>query len=329
MCMLPRGAFVAGAAAVLAAPSMAGAQVDDERPPTVDTEHPIEVASGVFVLRDHRVWLVPNIGIVLGKDAALVIDTGLGPHNGERVLRLARQLAGKRKLYLTTTHFHPEHSYGAQSFKSQATIIANRAQRDELMQKGERYVRLFRQTQGRAVAAALKGTRIVMPDAVYDGPSEQLDLGDRKVDFHCWGLAHTRGDQVINLPVERILFAGDLVENPMFPIFPWFPPTDTELDPARWISILRGFQRFRPKLVVSGHGDPGTIDVSLQIASYMQIVGDRVSHLASLGKTAGEIIRDNKPEFVALHPEWLHPMLIDWQINYFVANPNWARARQG
>src|SRR5438552_2521920 len=59
---------------------------------------------------DH-VWAImgfPNIGIVVGTQATLVVDTGLGPRNGATVARVAARLSTGQKLYLTTTHFHPE-----------------------------------------------------------------------------------------------------------------------------------------------------------------------------------------------------------------------------
>src|SRR5262245_31230418 len=89
-------------------------------PPTVDASAPREIASDVFAIPDRRVPLVPNIGIIGGTDAVLVVDTGMGPANGARVLAAARRIAGGRKLILTLTHFHPEHGFGAQAFKGQA-----------------------------------------------------------------------------------------------------------------------------------------------------------------------------------------------------------------
>ncbi|MFD1050146.1 hypothetical protein ACFQ1S_33800, partial [Kibdelosporangium lantanae] len=50
------------------------------------TGDPVEVADGVHVILDNRTPLVPNVGIILGDDAALVVDTGLGPRNGAYVL---------------------------------------------------------------------------------------------------------------------------------------------------------------------------------------------------------------------------------------------------
>src|ERR1700730_1283996 len=233
--LLSRGAFApVGTLAILSAgPKRVAAQVADPRPPTVDTSDPQEVAEGVWVVGDQRIWRVPNIGIIIGKDAAMVVDCGLGPANGEKVLDLARRLAGPRRLMLTLTHFHPEHGYGAQVFRPEATILYNHAQRDELAEKGVRLVHLFRNTQSAAAAAARDGTDIVMPHVVYDGPRTEVDLGGRIVELHSVGTAHTRGDQIAFLPKERILSAGDLIEERMFPIFPWFPPADIDLDGTR------------------------------------------------------------------------------------------------
>ena len=125
-------------------------------PPTVSGA-PQEVAPGVYVVPDARVPLVPNIGIVLGEQKALVVDTGMGPANGERVLAAARALAGDRQIVLTVTHFHPEHGYGAQAFRDTA-IVYNRAQLEELRAKGDAYLAMFR-TFGDGVArfAARRG----------------------------------------------------------------------------------------------------------------------------------------------------------------------------
>jgi hypothetical protein len=68
-----------------------------DAPAPVVRGDPVEVSDGVFVIPDHRVPLVPNVGLVVGDTAALVIDTGLGPRNGARVLDQARRLAGARR----------------------------------------------------------------------------------------------------------------------------------------------------------------------------------------------------------------------------------------
>lgn len=314
-----RRQFIAAATATVMAAGLrleAGAQVTDPRPPTVDTSDPKEIADGVWLVRDHRIWLVPNIGIIVGRDAVLVIECGLGPANGEKVFALARRLAGAKKIYLTMTHFHPEHGYGAQVFKRGSTILYNRAQRDELEEKGTRYIDLFRQTQSKAVGVALEGTTIVMPNFTYDGPGAELDLGGRTVEFRSVGLAHTRGDQVVFLPKEKILFAGDLIEERMFPIFPYFPPADVELDGEHWADVLGGFKTFAPRLVVPGHGDPGDLAIALNLQAQMKRVKAQVSAARLAGKSADQIIAEYKPTIEAAYPTWEHPQMLDLQIRY-------------
>ena len=96
--------------------------------------------------------------------------------------------------------------------------------------------------------------RAVEPDETYDGDRTVLDLGGRTVELLNRGLAHTRGDQVVWLPDERILFTGDLVESRIFPIYPFFPPTmQRERQPLD--RGLRWLEELGPRQVVPGHGE--------------------------------------------------------------------------
>ena len=287
-------------------------------PPTVDTSAVGEIAADVFVIPDHRVPLVPNIGIIGGGDAVLVVDTGMGPANGTKVLEAARRIAGGRKIVLTLTHFHPEHGFGAQAFKGTARITYNRAQRDELAAKGAGYLGMFR-TFGPGVAAALEGTELAMPDDVYDGERTTIDLGGRSVELHSFGLAHTRGDQVAWLPAERILFTGDLAEERIFPIFPWFPPNDADLDGAHWASVLTELERWRPATVVPGHGDVGDSRILAAVRDYMVDLGNRVVARRKRGEAADAIVTELGPVVRAEHPDWSSPEWIDFAIRYYAS----------
>jgi glyoxylase-like metal-dependent hydrolase (beta-lactamase superfamily II) len=284
--------------------------------PNVDPSAMKEIASGVFVITDRRIPLVPNIGIIVGKDAALVVDTGMGPANGKKVLEVARRLAGHRRLLLTLTHFHPEHGFGAQVFKGVATIQYNSAQRDDLRAKGEGYLGMFK-TFGPTVAAALEGTRLVEPDEVYDGASTTLDLGGRTVELRTFGLAHTGGDQVVWLPQERILFVGDLAEERIFPIFPWFPPSDADIDGANWVQVLNDLARLDPAIVAPGHGDIGGVEILNAVRDYMVDLEKRVAAERASGKGADVIVADLAPKIRAEHPDWSAPGWIDFAIRYY------------
>jgi glyoxylase-like metal-dependent hydrolase (beta-lactamase superfamily II) len=286
--------------------------------PTVDTTAIREIAKDVHVILDRRVPLVPNIGVVLGATKALVIDTGMGLANGRAVLEAARHLAGARELLLTITHFHPEHGYGAEAFKGVAKIIYNKAQADEFADKGQPYLDMFK-TMGPAVAEALADTKLVSADELYEGGEHVIDLGGRSALLKTWGKAHTRGDQIVFLPDANILFTGDLAEEKTFPIFPWFPPNDMDIDGANWLHVLDECLALQPKIVVPGHGEIGDAAILTDVRDYIADVADRVKQSAATGKSDDEMIAELSPAIKAAHPDWHFPEWIDFAIRYFSA----------
>lgn len=280
--------------------------ISDAAAPLVRGE-PVEVADGVYVIPDRRVPLVPNIGIVVGERAALVVDTGLGPRNGAHVLAQARRLAGERPLYLTTTHFHPEHGFGAQAFAGAATFVANRAQLDELRAKGPGYVAMF-SGFGPRIAAELADVQLTEPDLRYDERLD-IDLGGHTAILRAHGPAHTAGDQTV-LVDDRVLFTGDLVETRMFPITPFFPPHDTEVDPGRWIGVLDDLIALGPDVVVPGHGEITDLSTVRAVRDYLRHVVAEVARLHEAGVPLDDATaridqdaRDRWPDWQ--NPEWI------------------------
>jgi len=79
-----------------------GPEEETMQPPVI-TGSPTEIAAGVFVIPDHGVELVPNVGVIVGDRAALVVDSGLGPRNGPIVRSIAQELAGPSELHYQLT----------------------------------------------------------------------------------------------------------------------------------------------------------------------------------------------------------------------------------
>jgi glyoxylase-like metal-dependent hydrolase (beta-lactamase superfamily II) len=285
--------------------------------PVVDPSGITEIADGVWVIPDRRVPLVPNIGIVLGDDVALVVDTGLGPANGERVLAAARAKAGPRRLLLALTHFHPEHAYGAQAFAGEATIVVNESQADEQREKGEPYLAMFR-TFGPAVAAALEGVELVEPDETYVG-SRTLDLGGRRTVLRELGVAHTRGDQIAIVEDADVMLTGDLVEEGCFPIFPYFPPDDADVDGSAWIDVLGELESLRPTIVVPGHGSVGDGSLITTQREFMETMRTEAYAAADAGRTADEAVVELEQALHGLHPDWAQPEWVAFGIRCFHA----------
>src|SRR5882724_4966328 len=86
-----------------------------------------------------HVWAIygnPNIAIIVGSTATLVVDTGLGPRNGAFIAGEVSKLRKGTKLVLTTTHAHAEHSSGQGGFPAATIVIRPKAQQQELDETG-------------------------------------------------------------------------------------------------------------------------------------------------------------------------------------------------
>jgi glyoxylase-like metal-dependent hydrolase (beta-lactamase superfamily II) len=283
--------------------------------PIVDTNGIIEIANGVHVIPDLGVPLVPNIGIVVGNEAVLVIDTGMGPLNGRKVLQAVENISRGKKIYLTTTHFHPEHSFGASAFAEHATTLINRAQLDDLNNKGAGYLEFFK-SFGESVADQLASVEFFMPDIIYDS-TYSLDLGSRMVTMHATGQAHTLGDQVIRVPDCSAVFCGDLVEESQFSIFPWFPPKDIDVSGGRWIQVMLKLLKAGDNLVIPGHGQVSDASLLEEVLTYLEFLKEEVWSRSARGVSQEQIMVDVSKLALSAHPNWVGEEWIEKGIQCF------------
>lgn len=281
-----------------------------ETPPLIPVDATEQVAERVHVMPDQRVEFVPNAGIVVGEESVLVIDTAMGPRNGERILAEARRLGSGRKLLLTTTHFHPEHAFGSQAF-SDAVYVCNAAQAEEMAAKGPRYIEMF-SGFGPGLAELLADVHLVTPDVAYAGERAQLDLGGVVVELINIGQAHTLGDQVVFLPESGVLFAGDLVEDRFLPIFP-----DADADGDLWLAALDRLDAMSPRIVVGGHGQVGDAGLIAAERDYLIAVRDRVAALHADGLSLERIEAQLEPELSERQADWDNQMWIKSAIDSF------------
>ncbi len=268
-----------------------------------------EIAPDLVVVPNRHLDLVPNIGVIAGTDSVLVVETGMGPRNAEKVLKFAVGHARGRRLYLTTTHFHPEHTFGAQAFAGHATYLANWAQADDLAEKGAGYLEMFRGL-GEWVARQLEGVELIAPDVVYDG-SYDLDLGGRVVQLRPTGRGHTKGDQVVMVPDAGVMFTGDLVETGQFAIFPWFPPYDTDVTGVGWIGVMQRLIDERPRVVVPGHGDIGGPELIADVRDYLEELRDETWRRRDAGMSEQAIAAEVRAVMTGRHPDWAQPEWVE------------------
>lgn len=272
--------------------------------PIVRTEEVRQIADDFVIIPDHGVGLVPNIGLIGGERAVLVVDTGMGPKNAQRVLARAKEFAHGRHLYLTTTHFHPEHAFGADVFAGEATYLVNRAQARDLADRGAGYAKMF-QNLGETVARQLEGVRIPVPDVVYDDGLD-LNLGGRTVELRPTGRAHTMGDQAITVPDAGVLFTGDLSETAQFPIFPFFPPHDVDVSGPRWIEVLDRLIESAPRVVIPGHGAVGGVEILSDTRAALVLLRDETWRRRDAGLDEQAVIDEVTAAAAERFPDWIN-----------------------
>ena len=136
---------VRGLLTVLALVVAAAAAAAQQAPPDpiVRENVTVKVSDHVYVIPDNSVGGVPNVGIIVGTRGMLVIDTGLGPRNGQTVLREAGKLGKPAELYIVTTHVHPEHDLGASAFPASAKMIRSQNQIRDIDEFGLQTAKTF------------------------------------------------------------------------------------------------------------------------------------------------------------------------------------------
>src|SRR5688572_11610088 len=111
--------------------------------PIVKEGTTVRISPHVYVIPDESARGVPNVGIVVGTRATLVVDPGMGLKSGQAVLRETAKVSKGSELYLVNTHFHPEHTTGEAAFPASAKIIRAVAQQQDIDEMGMKWVQTF------------------------------------------------------------------------------------------------------------------------------------------------------------------------------------------
>ena len=188
----------------------------------------------------------PNTGVIVGDDGVMVIDAQATPRMAEDVIAHIRTVTDKPIKYVLLTHYHAVRVLGASGYKAEQ-IIASRDTYDLIVERGQqdyeselgRFPRLF---QGSESIPGLTWPTIVFENKLT------VFMGKKRVEIMQVGRGHTKGDTVVWLPEDRVLYSGDLVE------FGATPYTgDAYLED--WPQTLYRLAALNPARLVPGRGD--------------------------------------------------------------------------
>jgi predicted outer membrane repeat protein len=284
------------------------------QPRLISTDSLTQVSPHVWMIRDF-----PNIGFVIGTRATLVIDTGLGAKNGQIVAAVARRLSTNgQRLYLTTTHYHTEHASGDIGFPPGTIEIRPRAQQIEMDSEEPKQVEMNRSGSEEA-KALLEGFHVRQADVLFDN-NYSLDLGGGILAKLYWfGAAHTKGDELIMVEPDSVLFSGDVVQNKAGPNF----FICTECTPRKWLAVLDQVTReLKPKTIVPDHSDVGDISLIAQERGMFDYLQSRAMALKAQGKSADEAGKIIAEEFRAKYQGWTALNHIDQAVHQAYTDPS-------
>ena len=246
----------------------------------------------------------PNTGIVVSEAGVLVADAQATPVMAQDVIRRIRGVTDQPITTVVLTHYHAVRVLGASAYGAQ-NIIASEDTRDLIVERGaadmrseiERFPRLFRAVE------SVPG--LTWPSITFKGEMT-LWMGSLEVKLMQLGRGHTKGDTVVWLPQQKILFSGDLVE---FNATPY--AGDAYFND--WPATLDAIAALKPEKLVPGRG-PALMNAA-QVAEGLACTRAFVSELfasvkagAAKGLPLGEVYRET---YARLKPTYGHWVIFD------------------
>ncbi|HYD68162.1 MBL fold metallo-hydrolase [Azospirillum sp.] len=246
----------------------------------------------------------PNTGIVIGDDAVMVIDTQATPVMAQDVIRRIREVTDKPIRHVVLSHYHAVRVLGASGYAPQQ-IIASQDTYDLIVERGEadmaseigRFPRLFRAVE------SVPG--LTWPTIAFRGEMT-LWLGKLEVKILQLGRGHSKGDTVVWLPQQKILFSGDLVEYGATPYC-----GDAYF--THWPATLDAIAALKPEKLVPGRGaaltTPEQVKEGLDgTRAFVSELFAEVKKGAAAGKDLNAVYKDT---YAALKPKYGHWVIFD------------------
>ncbi|RYY92644.1 MAG: MBL fold metallo-hydrolase [Comamonadaceae bacterium] len=190
----------------------------------------------------------PNCGFIVGRDSVLAIDTRATPAMARQFIEAIRSVTPLPVRHVFLTHYHAVRVLGAAAFGPDVTVIASEGTHGWIRERGQadyesergRFPRLF---QGHEEIPGLTQPHMTFGDRLT------LWLGDLEVQLLHVGRGHSRGDSVAWIPSQKVLFAGDLVEN-QCAVY----AGDGYIQ--EWSSTLERLEALQPEALLPGRGAP-------------------------------------------------------------------------
>jgi len=229
-----------------------------------------------------------NNVIIEMKDYLIVVDANF-PSGARAVLADAKRLSAKPIRYVFDTHHHGDHAYGNPVWTQLGAITLAHVGVAEEMKRYEPK-RWLEAAKTRQDVAELNRETAEPPKETFSRSPHVISDGERRVEFHFFGWAHTRGDGFVYLPREKVLCTGDAAVNG-----PFNYTGDGNL--GNWPNVIARAQQLDVRHVLPGHGGPGGREILDGQARFFQELTAAVRKAVREGKKLEDLVtlKDGRP----------------------------------
>nr|WP_241680302.1 MBL fold metallo-hydrolase [Metabacillus mangrovi] len=228
---------------------------------------------------------IGNAGFIDLGEETLVFDTLSLPQAAAVLRTEAEERTGNRVKYTVNSHYHSDHTNGNQIFKDTVIISTAKTKAEmagSLISESAPVQGLDLMDLAVGIMEETLPTLLIEDKLVLEGKTRSAEL------YH-FGCAHSCSDLFLYLPVEKILFAGDLV---LADRHAWMGCGR----PEEWITVLDRMAPFKIEAIVPGHGPVGGPETIQKTQDYIRELMDHVMNLKIKGRTPDEILAAPMPK---------------------------------
>ena len=239
-----------------------------------------ELGNGLYAyLQPDGSWGWSNAGLVVDGTESLLVDTLFD-------LKLTREMLAEMRRatpaaadigQLVNTHANGDHCFGNQLVTG-AEIIASRSGAAEMIEMGpERLAHLMAAAPEMGAvgeylttifgAFEFEGIELSPPTRTFEGETS-LQVGYKQVRLIEVGPAHTKGDILVHVPADRVVFTGDILFIGGHPII-WAGPVEN------WLRACDLILEMDAVAIVPGHGPLTDNDGVRALRAYLEYIADQ------------------------------------------------------
>jgi cyclase len=257
-----------------------------------------ELGNSIYAyLQPDGTWGRSNAGIVTAGEASLLIDTLFDLRlTGEMLETMRKSIPAAAHIDMViNTHANGDHCWGNELVAS-AQIISSARTAEEMIKEvspGQLAMLLKEAPQLGKVGQfasrifapfAFENITLTPPNKTFEGELA-LKVGDKTVHLYEVGPAHTRGDTLVYIPGDRVVFTGDILFIGGHPII-WAGPT------SNWLRACDRILELDVETIVPGHGPITDKKGVAEVKGYFEYVFQEARKRYEAGMTAQEAARD-------------------------------------